>query len=195
MASHVGAQVLYFSTDYVFAGDTNNPYREDAVAQPINHYGLTKLQGEQWVGDICSRYLIVRTSWLFGEGESNFVNKISEQARNIGEVYVVEDQRGNPTYTFDLAEMSLKLIEHDSAGLYHVTNSGTATWFDLAREIVSLLGVDCHVQPILSENAGRSAMRPPYSVLDNHLLQSEGFPEMRSWREALKSFLRQSNVG
>ena len=195
VADHVGAKVFYFSTDYVFPGNSDTPYREDAVPQPVNHYGLTKLQGEQWVQSICSRYLIVRTSWLFGEGESNFVNKISEQARNVGRVYVVEDQRGSPTYMCDLAEMSLKLIEHDSVGLYHVTNSGTATWFDLAREVVSLLEIDCQVQPIASENAGRSAMRPSYSVLDNHLLQLEQFPEMRSWEEALKSFLRQLNVG
>ena len=195
VADYFGVQMLYFSTDYVFAGNADKPYREDAVTQPINHYGLTKLQGEQWVQDVCSRYLIVRTSWLFGEGEGNFVSKISEQARNVGEVSVVEDQRGSPTYMYDLAEMSLKLIEHDSVGLYHVTNSGTATWFDLAQEVVSLLEIDCQIQPIASGDAGRSAIRPPYSVLDNHLLQLEGFPEMRSWREALKSFLRQSNVG
>lgn len=193
-AARVGASVLYFSSDYVFSGEADRPYREYAATHPINHYGLTKLEGESWLAGTCPRYLVVRTSWLFGGEAANFVTTVAGRARTAEELRVVEDQRGSPTYVRDLARMSLRLIEEDRVGLYHTTNSGEASWFDMACEIVSLLKLDCRILPISTEASARAARRPPYSVLDNYSLRLAGFPKMRSWKSALRESLEGADV-
>ncbi len=184
------ASLLYYSTDYVFSGQRSIPYQESDLPEPVNYYGLTKLQGEREIQALCPAHLIIRTSWLFGEGGDNFVCTIARAARKQVELKVVEDQRGKPTWTSDLADTSLALVEDERRGVYHVTNSGHCSWFELASEIVSELALPCRVRPVPTDCTPRPARRPSYSVLDNTALGRDGYPELRSWKDALRSFLR-----
>ena len=188
-AAECQASLVYYSTDYVFSGQRSMPYQESDLPDPVNYYGFTKLQGEREIQSLCPAHLIIRTSWLFGKGGENFVCSIARAARERGELEVVEDQHGKPTWTSDLAEMSLGLVEDERRGLYHVTNSGECSWFEFAREIVSELDLPCQVRPVLTDRFHRPARRPSYSVLDNTALGRDGYPELRSWRDALRIFL------
>ena len=188
-AAECRASLLYYSTDYVFSGHRSIPYQESDPPAPINYYGFTKLQGEREIQSLCPAHLIIRTSWLFGSGGKNFVCTIARAAREKIELEVVEDQLGKPTWTSDLAQISLGLVEDGRRGLYHVTNSGQCSWFEFARQIVSELGLPCQVRPVSAERFPRTASRPGYSVLDNTALRRDGYPELRSWREALRMFL------
>jgi dTDP-4-dehydrorhamnose reductase len=185
------AAVLYYSTDYVFSGRTEEPYREWDEPEPINHYGRSKLAGERYVQLLCPRHLVIRTSWLFGPGGVNFVGKILERATKQKRIEVVDDQRGSPTLTHDLAEMSLRLIERESRGLYHVTNFGSCTWYEFAREILSHRGVPAEIVPVASGAFPTPAPRPAYSVLDNYLLKCEGIPLLPPWQDALARYLKE----
>jgi dTDP-4-dehydrorhamnose reductase len=189
-ASECRASLLYYSTDYVFPGHHSIPYQESDLPDPVNYYGFTKLQGEREILSLCPAHLIIRTSWLFGAGGENFVCTIARAAREKSELEVVEDQMGKPTWTSDLAEMSLALVEDGRRGLYHVTNSGECSWFEFARQIVSELGLHCRVRPVGTDRFPRPARRPNYSVLANSALHRDGYPELRSWKKALGIFLR-----
>jgi dTDP-4-dehydrorhamnose reductase len=188
-AAECQASLVYYSTDYVFSGQCSIPYQESDLPDPVNYYGFTKLQGEREIQSLCPAHLIIRTSWLFGSGGKNFVCTIARAAREKIELEVVEDQLGKPTWTSDLAQISLGLLEDGRRGLYHVTNSGQCSWFEFAREIVSELDLPCQVRPVSAERFPRTASRPGYSVLDNTALRRDGYPELRSWREALRMFL------
>ena len=183
------SRLLYYSTDYVFDGTKDRPYREWDATNPLNVYGQSKLAGEFFVRSLCPHHLIVRTSGLFGTGGSHFVQKILELAQKKDCLDVVCDQRGSPTFTTDLAYMTLCLIEAGKRGTYHVTNSGHCSWSELASEIISLWGLKSKVNPIDSSTFAAPARRPPYSVLDNYLLELEGIPLLRSWQSALGAFL------
>ncbi len=182
--------LLYYSTDYVFDGKKDRPYREWDLTNPLSVYGESKLAGEFFVHSLCPRHLIVRTSWIFGAGGSHFVQKIMHLAEKKDCLDVVCDQRGSPTLSSDLASMTLCLVEAGKRGTYHVTNSGSCSWDELAREIISLCGFKTEVHPIDSSAFAAPARRPPYSVLDNYLLQLEGIPLLRSWQSALAAYLR-----
>ncbi|MDA2934200.1 dTDP-4-dehydrorhamnose reductase [Acidobacteria bacterium AH-259-D05] len=183
------SSLLYYSTDYVFDGAKDRPYREWDLTNPLSVYGQSKLAGEFFVRSLCPQHLIVRTSWLFGAGGSHFVQKIMDLAQKKDNLDVVCDQRGSPTFTNDLAYMTLCLVEAEKRGTYHVTNSGHCSWDELAREIISLRGFKSEVHPIDSSAFAAPARRPQYSVLDNYLLQLEGIPLLRSWQGALAAFL------
>ena len=185
------ATVLYYSTDYVFSGKTGEPYREWDQPDPINHYGRSKLAGEAFVRSLCPRHLIIRTSWLFGPGGVNFVGKVLERASAQKRIEVVDDQRGSPTLTHDLAEMTLRLLERESRGTYHVTNFGSCTWFQFAREIVSHRGIRVDVVPVSSAAFPSPAARPSQSALDNYMLKCEGIPLLPPWQDALARYLRE----
>ncbi|MFB3901958.1 MAG: dTDP-4-dehydrorhamnose reductase [Acidobacteriota bacterium] len=189
-AQEAGAGLAYFSTDYVFDGCKGEPYREWDVPNPINHYGHSKLAGENYVQTLCPKHLIIRTSWLFGPGGVNFVGKILNRAAKEKRIQVVDDQRGSPTFTADLAEMTLKLLERGSQGVYHVTNLGSCTWFEFAREIVALRNLEVQVAPVSSSTFSAPAVRPTCSVLDNYLLKCEGIPLLPPWQDALARYLR-----
>jgi len=184
-----GSGLVYYSTDYVFDGTQDRPYREWDPVNPLNEYGRSKLAGESFVRSHCPLHLIVRTSWLFGSGGSHFVRKILDLAQRKERLDVVIDQRGSPTFSTDLAYMTLCLVEGGKMGTYHVTNSGSCSWHELAFEIVSLSGFSLEVNPIESSKDFTQTRRPAYSVLENYCLELEGISLLRTWQRALAAFL------
>jgi len=188
-AEESGSRLLYYSSDFVFDGTKKNPYREWDQPNALSHYGKSKLAGEMFVRSLCPQHLVVRTSWLFGPGGAHFILKILGKAECQKELEVVSDQFGSPTFTVDLAYMTLCLVEGGKHGIYHVTNSGSCSWFDLACEAVSLAGLEAEVKPVSSAEFPSPARRPAYSVLENYMLVLEGTPLLRSWRGAVEAFL------
>lgn len=189
----VNAKLLQVSTDYVFSGDGQKPYKEYDETSPYNVYGKTKLMGERYVSQFCSKYYIVRTAWLYGQYGKNFVYTILNLAKNNDEIKVVDDQRGSPTNASDLSYHILKLINTEEYGIYHCTGQGECTWYDFACKIVELSNIRCNVIKCTTEEFPRVAKRPKYSVLDNMMLRNININEMRSWEDAIESFMRKIN--
>ncbi|MDD3310622.1 dTDP-4-dehydrorhamnose reductase [Pseudodesulfovibrio sp.] len=183
---------VHFSTDFVFKGDKRTPYTEYDEPGAFSVYGISKTAGERNLLKIgYDKTLIIRTSWLFGPGRINFVEKILGLAETRGALSVVDDQTGSPSYAPDIAVGALRLIEHDATGIYHVANSGETTWYRLARAAVELAGMDCKVEPIPSRDYPTKAVRPAYSVLDlSRFIRTTGITP-RHWREALRDYVRQ----
>jgi dTDP-4-dehydrorhamnose reductase len=182
------AWLVHVSTDYVFDGLGTSPYPEDATPDPASAYGRTKLVGERGVQEtLPDSHYLVRTAWLYGRNGVNFVKTMLKLEQERDTVSVVDDQRGQPTYSRDLAEqIALMMERHPRAGTYHGTNSGETTWYEFAREIFRLAGADPdRVQPTTSADFVRPAPRPNYSVLGHDRWAQAGIPEMRDWREAL----------
>jgi dTDP-4-dehydrorhamnose reductase len=188
ITKEIGATLVQVSTDYVFDGRKNAPYQEDDAPAPLNIYGESKLAGEMNV-KFNPDYLIVRTQWLYGHGGKNFVETMLRLAGERSELTVVDDQIGAPTWTYDLALAIKALIDKGCRGLYHVANSGFVSWNGFAREIFLQSGLAVTVSPMSTEQLGRPAQRPLYSVLDcGKLAEDTGFvPE--PWQEALKRYL------
>ncbi|MFD8305098.1 dTDP-4-dehydrorhamnose reductase [Streptomyces sp. NPDC059690] len=191
--AETGARLLQVSTDYVFAGDADSPYAEDAPTAPRSAYGRTKLAGEQAVlTALPDSGYVVRTAWLYGAGGGNFVRTMIKLESAKATLDVVDDQRGQPTWTVDLADRLVRLgrsalQRFAPAGIYHGTSSGEATWFDLTREIFGLLGADIErVRPTTSAAYPRPAPRPSYSVLGHDRWAAAGVEPIRGWREALR---------
>ena len=190
-AEHVGAALVHVSTDYVFSGDASVPYREWDVCSPSTVYGKSKLLGEHYVEQFCSRYFIVRTAWLYGLKGKNFVKTMRRLGAERPIVKVVNDQRGNPTNAEDLAYHLLLLAAGHEYGLYHCTGQGECSWFDFARRIMELSGLDrCIVEPCSTAEYAAAAPRPAYSSLDNLMLRVTVGDRMRGWDEALQSYIR-----
>ncbi|MFL0247313.1 dTDP-4-dehydrorhamnose reductase [Candidatus Clostridium stratigraminis] len=189
----IEAKLVHISTDYVFSGSGYRPYREYDAANPINVYGKTKLLGERYVQQLCSKYFIVRTSWLYGLSGNNFVKTIIKAANANSSLNVVNDQRGNPTNAEDLAYHILKLALTEEYGIYHCTGSGECSWYDFACKIVEYLKLDCTIKPVTTEEYKKGAIRPVFSSLDNMMLRCTIGDEMRPWQEALKMFTNQLN--
>lgn len=185
----IGAKLIHISTDYIFSGDGTVPYKEFDTPVPVSVYGKTKLMGEEYVKDFCSRYFIIRTAWLYGYNGKNFVKTIMKAGREKGYLEVVEDQRGNPTNVEDLAYHILKLALTEEYGIYHCTGKGECSWYDFACKILEYSKINCIVTPIRSDKLTRAAKRPSYSSLDNIMLRYTVGDEMREWREALKHFI------
>ncbi len=189
-----GAKLITISTDYVFDGTATSPYPEDTPRNPISAYGRTKAAGEEFaLADHPDGSYIVRTAWLYGKNGPNFAKTMLNLAESKDTWSVVDDQVGQPTWTRDLAKQLLLLAESDAlAGVYHGTNSGQASWYDFARAVLeeSGLGPD-GITPTDSSNFVRPAQRPAYSVLGHAAWQSAGLPEMRNWRDALRSSFRE----
>lgn len=191
----VGAKLLHVSTDYVFSGeDAAAPRKEFDETKPVSAYGTTKLLGEQYVRDFCSRYYIVRTAWLYGYNGHNFVYTMMKLAKANDSITVVNDQRGNPTNANDLAYHILKLIKTDEYGVYHCTGEGECSWYDFASKIIALSGENCIVNPCTSQEYKakypNSADRPAYSSLDNMMLRATVGNEMRDWQTAIETFMK-----
>jgi dTDP-4-dehydrorhamnose reductase len=182
-------KLVHISTDYVFDGRKKTPYREDDLTNPVSIYGKSKLAGEQRILGRDPSFLVVRAQWLYGKGGVNFITKVTKLGRERPAIDVVDDQRGCPTYARDLGEPLKRLIERDCSGIYHVTNSGSCTWYEFAREIFSILRLPAEVRPTTSENLQRKAVRPSYSVFDCSRLQRDTGVIMRSWHEALREYL------
>jgi dTDP-4-dehydrorhamnose reductase len=192
-AEEFNSVFVYLSTDYVFPGDAREPYTECDRPNPLSWYGKSKLLGEQYVQNMLFRYFIVRTSWLIGEKGRNFVKMILKLGREKDELAVVKDQRGCPTFAIDLAKAIRELIETPYYGTYHITNEGETTWYDFAVRILKEAGIETPVLPITSEELGRPAPRPAYSVLSGLVFRERGFTPLKPWDEALIEYL--SKIG
>jgi dTDP-4-dehydrorhamnose reductase len=184
----VGAKFVQVSTDYVFDGTATRPYREDDKTSPNSIYGTSKLMGEEFTKEFCSKYFIVRTAWLYGEG-NNFVRTMLNLAETNKELNVVNDQFGSPTSTVDLAKAIIDLIDTEYYGTYHGTCEGQCSWYDFAKKIFEIENIDIKVNPVTSDEFKRPAPRPAYSVLDNFMFKLVGLNSFRSWEESLKEYL------
>lgn len=189
----VGAKLVYISTDYVFDGMATTPYNEFAPTNPLSIYGKSKLAGEQFVRDLHSKFFIVRTSWVYGKHGNNFVKTMLKLAQERDELMVVHDQVGCPTYTVDLANCILELIQTEKYGVYHVSNSGHCSWYEFAKAIFEEARIKVKVNPCTTEEFPRPALRPAYSVFEHMALKLNGFRELRDWKLALKKFISSTN--
>ena len=190
-AATLKARLIYVSTDYVFDGMQTTPYREEDLPHPINVYGESKWAGEIAALAGCPSTLVVRTAWLYGHAGSNFVKTIMRLAHEKPFLEVVGDQRGCPTNADDLALALKDLITSDLRGICHVTNGGDCTWHEFAEAIVSLMGLSIPVRPITTEQMGRLAKRPPYSVLAPGRLGTVR-ALLPHWKDALARFMKEA---
>ena len=188
-AEESGSVLIHVSTDYVFDGRTDEPYHEWDLCNPQNVYGKSKLMGEQYVREFCRRYMVVRTSWLYGRHGGNFVKAILKAAEEKGIVKIVNDQFGNPTNAEDLAYHLLRLANTCDYGLYHCTGNGVCTWYDFAYEFIKLSGNTCSITPCSTKEYPSPARRPAYSALDNCMLRCTIGDNMRDWQEAIKDYM------
>lgn len=184
-----GAKLVQVSTDYVFDGNSVRPYREDDITCPNSVYGTSKLMGENFVREFCSKYFIVRTAWLYGEG-NNFVRTMLKLSETNSELNVVNDQIGSPTSTVDLAKAIIDLIHTEHYGTYHGTCEGQCSWYDFAKKIFEIKNIDIKVNPVTSDEFKRPAPRPKYSVLDNFMLKLVGLNSFRKWEDSLEEYLK-----
>lgn len=181
----MGIPILHVSTDYVFEGNGDCPYHEFDRTNPLSVYGKSKLAGEQAVSTHNPRHYIVRTSWLYDSTSRNFPNTMIGLSTR-PEVRVVNDQVGSPTFVPHLAEAIRQLIDTSSFGIYHLAGSGSASWYELTRELFELFGIMTPVIPVTTEEFPRPAPRPRYSVLDSIQHPRITLP---AWEEGLKDFL------
>ena len=192
-AAEFGAKLIHISTDYVFDGTVQAPYKETDVVNPVSVYGLSKLRGEQAIQEFAKDWIIIRTAWMFSEFGNNFVKTMIRLMSERSELNVVNDQRGTPTYAVDLAEMILLIMDEPEwkSGIYHFTNSGETTWYDFALKIRELKGLEgCKVNPVTSAEYVTAARRPAYSVLDRSKIESAFGVVIPEWEEALERCLR-----
>ena len=191
-AENAGAVLLYLSTDFVFDGKKNALYTESDIPNPLNFYGKTKLEGEKMAGTL-DRYLVIRTSWLYGSHGRNFVDTIIQKAETENALRVVDDQIGSPTYTVDLTRAIAKLLQDMDkvgSGIVHVANKDMVSWFDYAREILTISGLNgIELNSIKSSELDRPAKRPAFSVLDTYHFETMTGYSLRNWKEALKEYI------
>lgn len=192
-------RLVHISTDYVFDGQGSRPYTEEDLTAPRSEYGRSKLEGERQVRAALPAALIVRTSWLFGPGRNfiatmlGFAQKRRAEA-DASPLRVVDDQFGSPTYAGDLAGWILQLVERNARGLYHLTNRGVATWWEVAREALDLGGFgDILIERVASSEFLRPAPRPAYSALDGSKAEAAGVFR-REWREALAAYMESDDL-
>ncbi len=187
-AAAIGASVVYVSSDYVFDGAKAAPYVESDQPAPLSAYGRTKLAGEEATVAANKRHFVVRSAWLFGIGGPNFVETMMRLAAHHGEVLVVRDQVGSPTYTWHLAYGIVRLIEGIEFGIHHMAAAGQCSWYEFARETFEQAKVECKVLSITTEEFGRPAPRPPFSALTS---QREHAIRLPSWQDGLAGYLAQ----
>jgi len=195
----IGARMVFYSTDYVFAGDKDSPYVETDPTDPRTVYGMTKLQGERKVAELLEDHAILRIAWLYGAHGKNFVKtmvRLGEQqlrAKDAGETVqplkVVDDQRGNPTWTVEVALQTAKIIESGLTGIIHCTAEGETSWYSFARTLFEQLHMDVQLRPCATREFPRPAPRPARSSLENQRLKESGQNIMREYKAALAAFL------
>lgn len=192
-----GAKLLLISTDYVFDGTGDRPWKPGDDADPCNEYGRTKLLGERAAAERLDRLFIVRTAWVFGANGKNFVKTMLRLGADRDTLRVVDDQIGTPTYTADLARLLADMAETDKYGVYHASNEGGyVSWCDFAREIFRQAGMDTRVLGVSTAEYGMSlARRPLNSRLDKSCLTEAGFALLPDWRDALGRFLKEIGYG
>ncbi|MGI6225522.1 MAG: dTDP-4-dehydrorhamnose reductase [Peptococcales bacterium] len=181
--------MVYYSTDYIFDGTNSQGYKEFDQPNPLNVYGRTKLAGERFVQQILDKFYIVRISWLCGHNGKNFIKTILKLSQKRKELTIVNDQTGSPTFTIDVSQATLQLIQKPIYGIYHITNSDYCTWYQFAKEICQYAGVNVNIKPITTKEFNRPALRPEYSILNNYHWKLEGYRPLRSYKEALEEYL------
>ena len=187
----LGARLLALSTDYVFDGTKGSPYTEQDLPNPLNPYGESKLAAERLIAQEWPDHLIVRTQWLYGPGGKNFVAAMVARARAGGELRVVADQWGSPTYTRDLARGLWQAALSPARGIVHLTNAGVATWADLAAAALRAADRgDLPIQRISAADWPTPTVRPRYSVLDNQRWVRLGFTPLPRWEAAVEDYVR-----
>lgn len=185
----IDAKLVYISTDYVFSGKRIAPYETDSETGPLSVYGLTKREGETEVQQRTKKHFVVRTSWMFGAAGNNFVETMLRIGERNGQVNVVCDQYGSPTYSADLAKLILEMIQTDKYGIYHATNEGYCSWAEFAEEIFSIRGSWTKVNPVSSQEYPTVAIRPLNSRLSKKSLDDAGFHRLPDWKDALRRYL------
>lgn len=174
--------IVYISTDYVFDGKKSSPYTPQDKPNPLNKYGLSKLKGEEAIQKNCKKYYITRTSWLYGHHGKNFVETMLSLAEK-PELKVVDDQIGSPTWTMELANGIVELLNKNADyGIYHISGSGKTSWYGFAKEIFDIAGLKVNLKPCTSDEYRCAAERPKYSYMDND-------KSCRSWKAALKDYI------
>ncbi|MFB6367615.1 dTDP-4-dehydrorhamnose reductase [Paenibacillus elgii] len=191
-AEQVGAKMCYISTDYVFDGTSTIPYREYDNTNPLSVYGKSKRAGEVLVQSLCSKYFIVRTSWVYGSHGNNFVKTMIKLAKEKEHIKVVNDQYGSPTYTVDLANFLKELIITEKYGIYHSSNTGICTWYEFARAIFEEIEAKTTLEPCSTDEFQRPAPRPMYSAMEHLSIKINDFSDLRNWRLALNEYIKSS---
>jgi dTDP-4-dehydrorhamnose reductase len=190
-AAEIGARVLYPSTDYVFDGSKGEPYVESDEPRPQSVYGQSKLAGEHETAAANPRHYVVRSAWLFGTSGRNFVETMLSLARDHGEVLVVRDQVGCPTYTAHLADALVRLLDTEAYGVHHIASQGECSWYEFAQEIFAQARLEVRVMSCTADEFGRPAPRPAYSVLGTERAEAFYLPH---WKEGLASYLAERSV-
>ncbi|MCB2353229.1 dTDP-4-dehydrorhamnose reductase [Clostridium estertheticum] len=188
-ANEIGAEIVQVSTDYVFSGDIDKPLTEFDKIDPLTIYGKTKLEGEILVKNHNPKHYIVRTAWLYGDG-NNFVKTMINLSKTNTTLKVVNDQKGTPTSTVDLARTIITLVEQKNYGLFHCTCKGECTWYEFTKEIFRFKGITTTVLPCTTDEFPRPAKRPEYSVLKNYMLELTTGDITRTWQEAIHEYLK-----
>jgi dTDP-4-dehydrorhamnose reductase len=187
-AAKISAKMLYVSTDYVFDGEKNTPYETDDAPNPQSVYGKTKLAGEEAARAASDRYFIVRTQWVYGNG-NNFVKTMVRLMKERDTINVVSNQYGCPTYARDLAATLCEMIKSEKYGIYNASGAGECSWYEFACEIKRLTGAECEIIPVASSEYITKAKRPKYSVLSKKSLEASGFKPLPDWEISLAIYL------
>jgi len=198
-SQHKQIKLIHISTDYVFDGLSSKPYTEDEAAHPLSVYGSSKLQGEQAVQTTMGHNaFIIRTSWMYSEYSKNFVKTMLKLGRKKGQISVINDQIGSPTYAIDLAHAIMTILQSQNfrqadfeTQLYHYTNQGNCSWYDFAQTIFQMANIDCKVKPINTTQYPLPAMRPAYSVLNTKKIEQDFDLNIPRWKISLKRCIDQ----
>lgn len=185
-------KMMYFSTDYVFSGDGERPWKPDDPTSPLNFYGLTKCEGEEKVREhLPKKHFILRIQWVYGINGKNFVKTMLKLAETHDSLTVVDDQTGSPSYTKDLAKAAADIILTEKYGTYHAANEGYCTWYEFAKEIFKTAGKNISVSPVTSDKYPAKAKRPHNSRMDTSKLSENGFELLPSWQDALHRYIQE----
>jgi dTDP-4-dehydrorhamnose reductase len=195
-------KLIHISTDFVFDGDKSQPYIETDTTSPKNIYGRTKLAGELAAISIMKfNAIVLRSSWIYSEYGNNFVDTIIKNAKLKGQLDIISDQIGTPTYAYDLAQTIINILSKDksrkremTSQIYHYSNEGECTWFDFAKEIIDILKIDCNLNPITTDDYPQLAKRPRYSVLSKKKISEEFDLNINNWKDSLKHCLNNIEV-
>lgn len=184
-----GVLLVHYSSDYVFDGTKEDFYREEDETHPVNIYGESKLQGEQYLQEETDKFLLFRLSWVFGEGRQNFLYKLLEWSKNNSVLKVVCDQVSVPTYTKDIVSLTLFAVNRGLRGIYHLTNTGYASRYEVARYFLERMGLDNLVLPVCTDHFPLPARRPCFSAMSNRKLAAELNVEMPDWKTGVDRYV------
>ena len=196
VAHELNACLVQYSTNYVFEGNQKKPYTEESTPYPVNLYGWTKWTGENFLIENFSKFFIIRISSIYGRTVSkvkgeNFISKMIQKSKTQDTVYVVQDEFMNPTWTVDIAENTLQLIETTEYGLYHMVSQGGCSWYSLAQRIFETLSLKSQLKPCRVKQFENSVLRPRYTLMENKKLQKIQLDRMPSWESSLDQYLRE----